>query len=311
MRIPRSLPHELRALRQELALGQRQVERAAGLAPRRLSHIERGLRPPREEELREICRVLGVSLGALKEATGWETRGPGRSGGEVRRKVRGLFGARTPFRWPAQVPFEGYLASVFRGHGGTARALDQRILGRLDRGAVERFLQDFPCGARGEALLVLHLLARSWKPALFAPLELGFADPRVRDFRDRPTRPYVGHRPMPALATVRNGFAAVAIPQVPLQGEAGSPCHVLDFLIFVRSGSTVACGDLEIDGPGHDAARDEERKRGLGLDTLRFADAELDRADFEVEERLEGFCLAHGRVRRRRLGAGPWPDAAG
>ena len=304
MKIPKSLPQELRALRQELSLGQSQVERAAGLPPRRLGHIERGLRPPREDELREICRVLGVSLSALKAATDWEPRGPGRPLGDERTRLRNLFGYRAPFRWEAEVSFEGYLASVFREHGPTARALDSRILSRRDRGAIERFLRDFPCGARGEALHVLHLLARNWKPAMISPLELGFADPRVRDFRDRPARPYVGHRPMPALATVRKGFAAIAMPQVPLQGETP---HVLDFLIFVRSESTLARGDLEIDGPGHDAARDEQRKQSLGLDTLRFTDAELDCVDFDVEERLREFCLAHGRAHRRRLGATPWP----
>ncbi len=209
-----------------------------------------------------------------------------------------MFGARAPFRWKGEASFEGYLASVFKEHRDTARVLERRIDLREDLDEIERGLRQFPCGARGEALLVMHLLAQGWSLAHMTPLEVGFDDPRIRDFRDPPERPYIGHRQMPALTVLKANLAALLIPQVPFHADCS---HVLDFLVAVRSGGLVARGDLEVDGPGHDVSRDEARKASLGLPTLRLRDEDLDQPDIDLTCRLIEFCRNHGRKRRRAL----------
>ena len=302
MKIPRPLAQELRALRLQLGLSQSAVEQAAGLSPHRLSSLEGGRRTPRPEELARLCQFLGVSIKDVAAWTDWTGgRRPG-TGDRVGRRLRDLFGRREPFQWKGEVTFEACLAGAFREFSSTMRALATRIDRRPDRKRLGAHLRTFPCGARGEALFVQHLLARNWRPTRVSPLELGFADPRLRDFRDRPSRPYVGHRPMPALARVEGDLASVVIPQIPLDGEKPA---VLDFLLLVREGRSVARGDLEIDGPGHDVLNDEPRRRALGLPTLRFRDEELDREDLPLEEALNAFCRTHGRPWTRVLRPAP------
>lgn len=298
MKIPKSLPHELRRLREEAGLTQRALERRADLSKRRLSHLEPGERVPSGHELRRICQALGVSFEALVEATRWEERPYGRPPEGPAPAIRAAFGVSEPFAWTGGVSFEACFNAAFRDFSTTARALQARIDLRDDLKAVEHFCRDLTCGAKGEALFDLHLLARRWSPVVLSPLELGFADPRVRDYRVRPDRPYVGHRPMSGFAWSAEDFAAAVLAHVPIDAERPA---LLDYLVFVRCGPMIARGDLEIDDPSHDAEKDESRRKRLGLDTLRIRDADLDDHTFPLIQVLKEWCLGNGRTRQRQL----------
>lgn len=297
MRIPLSLPHELRRLRTEAGLTQAALERAADLSRRRLWALESGARAPAEHELRALCRALGISFETLAEATRWEQPAWGRPDA-LEPALRQAFRSAEPFRWESEVPFAGCLGGAFLDFPEIARALETRIDLRGDLRAVERFCRDLPCGAKGEALFDMHLLARQWSPIVISPLELGFADPRVRDYRSREERPYVGSRPMCGLGLVGEDFAAAVLPLVPVDAERPA---LLDFLLVVRCGTHVARGDLEVDDPGHDPEKDEKRRLRLGLDTLRIAEADLLDLHLPLMRRMKEWCLACGRTRQRRF----------
>lgn len=121
MRIPLSLPHELRRLRTEAGLTQRALEQRAELSKHRISHLEAGARTPARHELQRLCEALGVSFDALVEATRWEPSQYGRPGGALEPDLRAAFREAEPFAWTDSLPFAASFGAAFLDFPRTAR----------------------------------------------------------------------------------------------------------------------------------------------------------------------------------------------
>ena len=126
----------LRQLRARARLTQEELAEAAGLSPRSVSDLERGInRTARKDTAELLAGALGLAepaRGAVRGGGPWPRPGRGGAGGPARtgRSGSGPVWAGCPYL--GLVPFEERDARVFYGRGELADQLVQKLAGRLD-----------------------------------------------------------------------------------------------------------------------------------------------------------------------------------
>lgn len=221
---------------------------------------------PSEGEQEALARLLGVSRRDLQRACAGNRRlEPKRCG----------FPIETPYYY-AKRGRDSYkrLNAARRAYPELMARIEAAIAQREDRFDVECFLRDAAFDSRAE-----FAATSRW---LTLPSITGWASPQRWGFRKHPvidpdSGDVIGDLQFPALYLLEQTM--VLFPQLHLK-VPGWPR--LDFLAGRRTRRGVHWWNIEIDGNGHNGSEDEERRLAIGLQVLRYTEAEVLAPDFTL-----------------------------
>lgn len=266
----------IKAAREARGWTQRQLAEKADVGVNLLSRVERGESGLTFTQLERIATALETSAHILDFR---ESRASGRPPRAARELVE-LF--RDPGRYDPSYghPAEETLPAARRAYS--------RLMGELDQMMQPEWRRFLAVAPSDSALETVHSLLELRRGAEFCqvyPQEIGFDRfPVVERDSDR----IVGHCPVPALVTKD----WLMILQVSLLTPKR---YRLDGLVLALRPRRVFL-NLEVDGGAHNARFDDQRRRDLGLATLRLSEQDV-LADLPLTERLraQGFALPKGK----------------
>ena len=275
MKTPHSFHNRIAEARASLKIQQCKLAEKTGIKRRRLTRIEAGQARPSATEVEALACALQLSPEEMLQGSDWQ-KGSVRDGW-LRSTAKALasIGKGPPVALqPDAKPFGDKLDGARRLYPTLVRHLEARISMRPDARSIWFALHQVWVDSCLEVLLWLHLAVEGF-PVLTSPMELDF---RVHQVLDWDYKLQVGDVSRIALWHPNIG---IAIPQVCMLNPR---CRV-DCLLALGRGRFVV---IEIDGDGHDGARDEFRDRDTKVPVLRFGSLAVQERNFldRLKERL-------------------------
>ena len=250
----KTVGQQLRQLREQRGISQRELSRLTGISQGQISKLERGRARPGEREWLLLREHLGLPRTAPPERL-------------ARPFPSTTFRAPRPqARGAGEVSFEARYYRARKVFGPLADSCLRKIRARRDAPLALQFLNEALLDSSYEAMFWMLLLAEEGRPCWYALLKAGFRSHRVVDRRRRTA----GDSRQPCMQL---GRSVLLFPQVHL--DARKAYYRLDVLALVTRDRRRLWVNIEIDGSGHMGDLDEQRQADLGLPTLRLGKSHL------------------------------------
>lgn len=241
----------LEQLKNAKGLKQAELARRTGVPRQRISKIETGTVLPTRAQSEALSQELGVD-------------GMPCSDDVLSDKQMGTVSKRRPFE----------LETHNQERWNVAFRIWNKKISALDRRQVTWLRQLIRVDSAIEALAWLLLLAAGFKPFLGNPHQFGF---RLHPLVDT-LGACLGERMLPGLYLQNKGLSIWIWPQVHLRPKESA--FRPDALVCIASGATCRWCLLEIDGNGHNSAKDRFREEQLGMNEFRFTQAQIENGSF-------------------------------